>query len=235
MGDAEFLSIPQVSSLIKDVELLISKINVSFCEMVCCKLCDKSFRDHIKDAIQHSIKALEKVPVLASQYIVKLLTKQCSSHLKLLMEIPRLYRKTNREIPKKPSGYVSLLFNTLIKFDSDTESILPQKWKQYCLKEVTEGIMKQSVTMIQDVLTAIKKMEDSLKILKRARDKQVGHPISGTTTDDDKIRRQLIIDVKYLEEMVPKLGLKIEDLRNYKDLADLIAAAEQISGKVSKA
>lgn len=54
--------------------------------------------------------------------------------------------------------------------------------------------------MIRDVLTAIEKMEHSLKILKRARDK---NPIgSSGITDDDKIRLQLIIDIAAVEEKV---------------------------------
>lgn len=48
--------------------------------------------------------------------------------------------------------------------------------------------------MTLDVLTSVKKMEDSLKRLKKVRgtDKSVGNQ---GMTDDDKIRQQLILDI----------------------------------------
>ena len=55
-------------------------------------------------------------------------------------------------------------------------------------------------TVTSDVLTAVKKMEDSLKRLKKGR----GTEKSGSQgmTDDDKIRQQLILDIGFYGDQV---------------------------------
>lgn len=98
-----------------------------------------------------------------------------------------------------------LVFAPLTEFAALTKSILPTEWYKYCETQVADKILKQCMTLMQDVLTSIKKMEDSLKILKRARDKpahSAGQISTGAVTDDDKIRRQLALDVTYFEELV---------------------------------
>lgn len=57
--------------------------------------------------------------------------------------------------------------------------------------------------MTSDVLTSVKKMEDSLKRLKKVRgtDKSLG---TQGMSDDDKIRQQLILDITSYSEQVCK-------------------------------
>ena len=49
-------------------------------------------------------------------------------------------------------------------------------------------------TVTSDVLTSVKKMEDSLKRLKKVRGTEKAGGSQGMT-DDDKIRQQLILDI----------------------------------------
>lgn len=63
--------------------------------------------------------------------------------------------------------------------------------------------------MTSDVLTSVKKMEESLKRLKKAKTtasdlKSLGQGQSGLS-DDDKIRLQLYLDVKEFGKQVMKL------------------------------
>ena len=58
---------------------------------------------------------------------------------------------------------------------------------------------------ISDVLSSVRKMEESLKRLKQARKGAVAASTAGTNgglTDDSKIRLQLALDVEYLGEQV---------------------------------
>lgn len=57
---------------------------------------------------------------------------------------------------------------------------------------------------ISDVLSSVKKMEESLKRLKQARKTATSNPTGPGSgpTDDSKIRLQLALDVEYLGEQV---------------------------------
>jgi hypothetical protein len=56
------------------------------------------------------------------------------------------------------------------------------------------------VAYVDDVMKAIKKTEESLRKLKKIRD-----PNYKVNSDDDKIRRQLSLDVNYLLLSVSKI------------------------------
>lgn len=220
----EPLSPVEVAMIMKDMELLIPDLQLFFIDEISVKVS----RVLIEGAFQESIKSLEIIIPLASSVLIQILLKQCCSHLKLITDIPRLYRKTNRTLPSKPSGYVSLVFDAVATFLTATQTILSPNLKQYCLKEVTDGIITECFVMIKDVLTSIKKMEDSLKILKRARDKPtLGQAASGAISDDDKIRRQLAIDINNIEERVQRFGLKTDSIKNLKELKKLVNSTEK--------
>ncbi|XP_035221823.1 conserved oligomeric Golgi complex subunit 2-like isoform X2 [Stegodyphus dumicola] len=250
------LSEINAATLITDVDALIQKIKVFPTETISHKLCSTSLNDYL-ESFNEAVKLLEEIPPQVAKLTVQILINKCSQHLKLITDIPRLYRKTNREVPSKPSSYVTQVFNPLTEFISKTKSMLSDKWRFYCLEEAVEGIMKECIAVIHDVLTSIKKMEDSLKILKRARDKPIlGGPQSTgkVITDDDKIRRQLAIDVYCMEEFVcvnylfmfvmycicnlilnvhffsqvENLGLQVEDVKSFKELKELVTSAERI-------
>lgn len=58
---------------------------------------------------------------------------------------------------------------------------------------------------VSDVLSSVRKMEESLKRLKQARKSTPANPVGpsgGGMSDDDKIRLQLALDVEYLGEQV---------------------------------
>ena len=56
-------------------------------------------------------------------------------------------------------------------------------------------------TVTSEVLTSVKKMEDSLKRLKKVRGTDKGQGSTGMS-DDDKIRQQLILDINSFGEQV---------------------------------
>lgn len=180
-------------------------------------------------AFEEAEKSLNEIPAIAAKLIVKVLIEKCCVHLKSICSIPQRFRKTNREIPSKPSPYVSQVLTPLTEFSLGTNSVLPSEWQYFIESEVTNAVMKQCMTLIQDVLTSIKKMEDSLKILKRARDKSTGQLSRGFMTDNDKIRRQLAIDMAHFEELIQKSNLHTTTLKSLSELRGLISSADKIS------
>ncbi|GFS46001.1 conserved oligomeric Golgi complex subunit 2 [Nephila pilipes] len=220
----------ELALLTKDVETLTPDLKRFFLEIIQPKLCYGSVTHNTECAFQDAETSLREIPAVSAKLIVKILNEKCSAHLKMISSIPQRFRKTNREIPSKPSPYVSQVLNPLTEFSLEANSVLPSEWRSYIESQVTDAIMKQCVTLMQDVLTSIKKMEDSLKILKRARDKSTGQFSHGVVTDDDKIRRQLAIDVAYFEELIQKSDLHTSALKSLSELRDIIASADKIPG-----
>lgn len=75
---------------------------------------------------------------------------------------------------------------------SDNRGVLSDLWFRYC-------------ETISEVLSSVRKMEESLKRLKQARKGAATATTAGANgglTDDGKIRLQLALDVDYLGEQV---------------------------------
>ncbi|XP_031993232.1 conserved oligomeric Golgi complex subunit 2 isoform X2 [Hylobates moloch] len=182
-----------------------------------------------------SISALEDsqsslsacVPSLSSK-IIQDLSDSCFSFLKSALEVPRLYRRTNKEVPTIASSYVDSALKPLFQLQSGHKD----KLKQAITQQWLEGALNESThkyyETVSDVLNSVKKMEESLKRLKQARKTTPANPVgpSGGMSDDDKIRLQLALDVEYLGEQIQKLGLQASDIKSFPALAELVAAAK---------
>ena len=67
------------------------------------------------------------------------------------------------------------------------------------------------MSSVKDVLTSVQKTEESLRRLKKIRDKSAGVSTSENqgTSDDEKIRIQLLIDVQsYIQMVIQKHKLQ---------------------------
>ncbi|XP_044772402.1 conserved oligomeric Golgi complex subunit 2 isoform X2 [Neomonachus schauinslandi] len=183
-----------------------------------------------------SISALEDsqtslaacVPALSNR-IIQDLSESCFSYLKSALEVPRLYRRTNKEVPTTASSYVD---SALKPFDQ-LQRGHKDKLKRAIIQQWLEGALSESThkyyETVSDVLSSVRKMEESLKRLKQARKSSPANPIGpsgGGMSDDDKIRLQLALDVEYLGEQIQKMGLATKDIKSFPALAELVAAAK---------
>ncbi|XP_045733804.1 conserved oligomeric Golgi complex subunit 2 isoform X2 [Mirounga angustirostris] len=183
-----------------------------------------------------SISALEDsqtslaacVPALSNR-IIQDLSESCFSYLKSALEVPRLYRRTNKEVPTTASSYVD---SALKPFDQ-LQSGHKDKLKRAIIQQWLEGALSESThkyyETVSDVLSSVRKMEESLKRLKQARKSSPANPVGpsgGGMSDDDKIRLQLALDVEYLGEQIQKMGLATKDIKSFPALAELVAAAK---------
>ncbi|XP_022379369.1 conserved oligomeric Golgi complex subunit 2 isoform X2 [Enhydra lutris kenyoni] len=183
-----------------------------------------------------SISALEDsqtslsacVPALSNR-IIQDLSESCFSYLKSALEVPRLYRRTNKEVPTAASSYV----DSALKPFHQLQSGHKDKLKQAIIRQWLEGALSESThkyyETVSDVLSSVRKMEESLKRLKQARKSTPANPVGpsgGGMSDDDKIRLQLALDVEYLGEQIQKMGLATKDIKSFPALAELVAAAK---------
>lgn len=220
------ITIGQILSLIADAEKLVECIH---------KLLEQTIHPRFEGLGSETIDSLNacmeeccdsirsKLPQYR-EYVVIDITNQCAVHLKQVNDIPRLYRRTNREVPSKPSGYISSTLKPLTLFIEEHSEVLGETQKAAIFLNVFSSLADQFHTVTSDVLTSVKKMEDSLKRLKKGR----GTEKTGTQgmTDDDKIRQQLIIDICYYGDQISSFGVGKEEVMTYEKLLDLVEEAK---------
>ncbi|XP_053768892.1 conserved oligomeric Golgi complex subunit 2 [Desmodus rotundus] len=184
----------------------------------------------ISAALEDSRQSLSACMPALSSRIVQDLSESCFSYLRSALEVPRLYRRTNKEVPTTASSYVDSALKPFHQLQSGHRDKLKpaiiQQWLEGALSESTHKYYET----VSDVLHSVKKMEESLKRLKQARKTNPANPSgsssSGGMSDDDKIRLQLALDVAYLGEQIQKMGLQTKDIKSFPALAELVAATK---------
>ncbi|XP_053567151.1 conserved oligomeric Golgi complex subunit 2 [Bombina bombina] len=156
------------------------------------------------------------------------LSESSFAYLKSALEVPRLYRRTNKEVPTKASSYVENAVKPLHQLKNEYTNIV----KQAILEEWLKGALSESTQKyydtVSDVLSSVKKMEESLKRLKQARRTVTSSNASiGGNSDDNKIRLQLALDVEYLGNQIHTLGLQTGDISTFSALMELVRAAKE--------
>ncbi|VDI16150.1 conserved oligomeric Golgi complex subunit 2 [Mytilus galloprovincialis] len=91
--------------------------------------------------------------------------------------------------------------------------------------DIFSSLAEQYYSSTSDVLTSVKKMEESLKRLKKGRgtDKSSG---SQGFTDDDKIRQQVMIDIENYGQQITNYGVDPAVLEHYQKLLQLSSEAK---------
>ncbi|XP_053154239.1 conserved oligomeric Golgi complex subunit 2 isoform X2 [Hemicordylus capensis] len=170
-------------------------------------------------------------PTLNSK-IIQDLSDSCFSCLKSAVEVPRLYRRTNKEMPTKALPYVDSAFKPFHKLKNEYKDTLKpaviEHWFEGALSECTQKYF----ATISDILHSVKKMEESLKRLKQARKTVTANSSSpsGGMSDDNKIHLQLALDVEYFGIQMQKMGLQLSNIKSFSALSELVQAAkDQIS------
>uniref|UniRef100_A0A8C6W0A8 Conserved oligomeric Golgi complex subunit 2 n=2 Tax=Nothobranchius furzeri TaxID=105023 RepID=A0A8C6W0A8_NOTFU len=232
-GGPAFLSTKQLVYIAADVQKLQEQIP-ELSAMIRQRLEAIGFKNFavIEDALADSRACLSSsIPSLNSRMTLHL-TERCCRFLKSASEVPRLYRRTNKDVPVRASAYMENALQPLHQVLTDsTGSVTPQmaqEWLRVALAECTQKYYET----ISEVLSSVRKMEESLKRLKQAR-----KGASATTTtggnggpsDDGKIRLQLALDVEYLGEQIQKMGLQPSDITMFSTLMDLVKEARDLA------
>ncbi|OWF56425.1 conserved oligomeric Golgi complex subunit 2-like isoform X2 [Mizuhopecten yessoensis] len=221
------VTLGQILCLLSDVEKFSQQISSLFDETIKPKITAAGFEDtdNLKGSIQEcSASLMSKLPRYR-EFIVEEISCQCSINLKQVNDVPRLYRRTNREVPVKPSTYIGNAFKPVSLFVQEHGNILGEKQKQEIFQEIFTRLAEQYFSVTSDVLLSVKKMEDSLKRLKRVRGTDKGAGSQGLT-DDDKIRQQIILDIDSYGQQITGYGVQKEGLESYKKLQQLSAEAK---------
>ncbi|XP_018604763.1 conserved oligomeric Golgi complex subunit 2 [Scleropages formosus] len=184
----------------------------------------------VSESLADSKTSLSGCAPMLNRRVTHHLGERCFSYLKSASEVPRLYRRTNKEVPTKASAYMDNALRPLLQLRSDYTDVLKasilQEWLRITLCDCTQRYYET----ISDVLSSVKKMEESLKRLKQARKTAVSNSTGASSgpSDDSKIRLQLALDVEYLGEQIQNMGLQTSDITLFSSLLELVQGARDI-------
>ncbi|NWI13422.1 COG2 protein, partial [Crypturellus soui] len=182
----------------------------------------------IEEALEDSEASLSACMPTLNNRIIQDLSEAAFTCLKSALEVPRLYRRTNKEVPTKASPYVDSALKPFYRLQNEYKDILKEpmihRWLESALSESTQKYCET----VSDVLSSVKKMEESLKRLKQARKSATPSPVgtNGGMSDDDKIRLQLALDVEYFGDQIQKMGLPTSNIKGFSALTEIVVTAK---------
>ncbi|XP_029450047.1 conserved oligomeric Golgi complex subunit 2 [Rhinatrema bivittatum] len=239
MQQMPFISTSQLVHIVADVDRLLDQLPELF-QMIRPKLEMTGFKNwsSLSGALEDSQASLSDCVPTISKRIIQDLSDSCFSCLKSSLDVPRLYRRTNKEVPTKALPYVDNALKPLYHLQNEYKDILKQSIIQGWLKGALSESTQKYYETISDILNSVKKMEESLKRLKQARERKTVTSNSigtnGGNNDDHKIRLQLVLDVEYLGDQMQNLGLKASDIESFPVLRELVLSARDQATTVSE-
>ncbi|XP_075452994.1 conserved oligomeric Golgi complex subunit 2 isoform X2 [Ascaphus truei] len=223
------ISTQQLMLIVADVDRILDQLP-EFTEIIKPKLDQIGFKNMsiITGALEETHNSFSTPLSTFNNKIILDLSESCFACLKSALEVPRLYRRTNKEVPTKASPYVDNAIKPLCQLQNEYKNILKQSVRNEWLKGALSESTQKYYGTVSDVLSSVKKMEESLKRLKQARKNVASNTVSnGGNSDDNKIRHQLVLDVEYLGYQIQELGLQTDDIKSFPALIELVRAAKE--------
>lgn len=97
----------------------------------------------IKEAFNCSLNSLNELQLVLIDFIVKNISNDCFNYLKNANDIPRLFRRTNREIPKVASTYITLTVQVITEFRQNyalNKSTRQQEQIDKCIQSIIDSL-----------------------------------------------------------------------------------------------
>ncbi|XP_035693427.1 conserved oligomeric Golgi complex subunit 2-like isoform X1 [Branchiostoma floridae] len=223
------VTMTQMVCLVTDSDTIINKVDEFFSTVVQPKVAAIGVKntDVLTDALGESKELISQELPGFGDFIVQQIAEHCVVNLKPANDIPRLYRRTNREVPSKASSYVSATVKPLQMFLEEHAVIISATRRSQWVVSILKVVTERYYSVTDDILTAVRKMEDSLKRLKKLRKGDSGNSSSsGGMSDDDKIRLQLVLDVKQFGEEIQALSVPLDAISTYRQLLELVESAQ---------
>jgi len=145
--------------------------------------------------------------------LVDLTVTESTPFISSVNEVPRLFRRTNREVPTKHSEYVNSILKPIQVLHRSLKEAKQGDLLERVGSKVGQQILHRYKVQMDEVLTSVQRMEESLKRLKKVKGQNQIDASSknndcdtkinnSNLSDDNKIRRQIQLDFEYLTEQV---------------------------------
>uniref|UniRef100_A0A182Q215 Conserved oligomeric Golgi complex subunit 2 n=1 Tax=Anopheles farauti TaxID=69004 RepID=A0A182Q215_9DIPT len=196
-------------------------------------------RTELESVIGESGNVFREKRAQLQRLIVQQLIAVSLPPLRQVSDIPRLYRKTNRDVPNRCCPYVEQMLTPTDTFRRSYDSMIVGDEMRSFLIGVYSHVTVQYYQVIDEVLTSVQKTEESLRRLKNLRDRSTTVAPTASSSndrtapsDDDKIRLQLQADVLHFVRYVEEQGnVKRQDVEKLAELVQLVDDA--IKGRVA--
>ncbi|GAA5801026.1 hypothetical protein HPULCUR_006468 [Helicostylum pulchrum] len=214
--DAEY---PKLLAILEhDINNFVKIVKVQMNEIMLPKL-PANVQDlpSLKESMNEVLEQLTglAVPKINSS-ITNSIAAECAETLKLVKSITSHYRHTNKEAPKETSYFIPNLLKPLHHFIEQNQGWTDQEVQVSWAHVVVKNVVLQYTTTVEDLLSSIKKTEESMSKLNKKKS-STGNGLS----DDDKIRLQIYLDVQQLGLELKTFN--IETSQNYyKKLCTLV-------------
>lgn len=215
-----------------DFSLLISHLSSFFEDTIKAIVVKTGFKDttQLKMSLDHGFSKLGVLKKNIVENITTYLTNQSAVHLRYAQDVPRLFRRTNREAPTKSSLYVSNILKAIVSFHSDYKESMETELMISILTTCSSNLSERYFGVVYDVLTAVKKMEESLMRLQKMRAGKSAGNLSSMDdkklSDDDKIRLQLYLDVAAFQTQLSNLDIDTSEITKLNELMSLVEDAK---------
>ncbi|XP_075144620.1 conserved oligomeric Golgi complex subunit 2 [Haematobia irritans] len=192
----------------------------------------------IKNAVSKSFDDMKNTfsenLIKIQQALVDNLVQECGpENVKQVNDLPRLYRKTNRDVPTRCSSYVDHILKPLKTFKEEfCGKMLDETIVRSILEQVLNRITADYMVVVKEVLTSVQKTEESLRRLRNLKGQQSALSTSSNSTtmsDDDKIRLQLRVDISSWTNELSKLGFMPTDVAQLLELNNLVEESIKVN------
>ncbi|GAA6009286.1 hypothetical protein JCM11491_004257 [Sporobolomyces phaffii] len=204
----------QLTVLIADSRLMEKKVSELFSERIQPRLPgdDPDQPGSAAEIMRESLAALTSViPSLSSQ-ITTILIKRCAEHLKLVRSVASQVRASTRKTATEPSYFVHNILKELKAYLTGPARVVEADLRAKWATTVVDDIAGRYAA----ILSTQKKTEDSLRWLKKGRQglSFFGRATSAApedgSTDDDRVKLQMQLDVETLGGDAQELGVDVE-------------------------
>jgi len=183
----------------------------------------------MKESYLESINMLMSLLPSIGTRITGNITRKCIESLQPLYGITATYRMTNKEIPTRPSYYVSNITIPLQQFCNEADTFLLTKNKVAWIHQVLTVVTEKYLEMTTSLLNTINKQQESLKKMAKKSTKSNSEIIS----DVDKIHLQLYLDVEEFSSQTKKFGIDTENFEPYQKLSKCVLTGQKIKESLS--
>ncbi|BGP06652.1 hypothetical protein JCM10049v2_002476 [Rhodotorula toruloides] len=232
---SEETTLRQLTVLIADAQTMERKVLDLFEERIKGRL-PADGRDEAGDIMRDSLSSVTAiVPSLSSQ-ITTILIKRCAEHLKLVRSVASQVRASTRKGPSEPSYFVHNILKEVRAYLGGPGRVVEVELRRRLATVVVEDIAGRYTS----ILSTQKKTEDSLRWLKKGRQglSFFGRAATASTgaedgsSDDDRVKMQMQLDVETLAKDAEELGVDVEGCEAFRTLRR--AAAGEVKDEEGK-
>lgn len=231
----------QFATALVDIRAMTSQVLQLWREEISMMLPDASIEDDTAEevlevALRTQLEELSGLSTSLCSQATAILSRRCCDALLPVRSIPSQFRAmSNKRLPSEPSYFAPTILRPVrIFFGIGTVGGPGERLKEELLRDVSTDVVESVCQRYIQYLTAMKKTEESLRRLKKGKKSTLS--IFGSATagkddgkDEERIRAQMILDVKAFRTEGEALGVNMQSLDSFTVL-DQMVRAELVDG-----